>query len=95
MMQFILYLCSIQMRLGQLPCSMSILLPKFIQSHIPPSMLFKLSYVRRRNVQDAEDVVQEAFYQYLKKAPQFESPEHEKAWRYSSRNLSKVIFLLQ
>lgn len=44
------------------------------------NMLFKLSYVRLRNVQDAEDVVQEAFYQYLKKAPQFESPEHEKAW---------------
>ena len=29
-------------------------------------MLFKLSYMRLQNVQDAEDVVQEVFYQYLK-----------------------------
>lgn len=43
-------------------------------------MLFKLSYVRLQNVQDAEDVVQEVFYQYVKKAVSFESPEHEKAW---------------
>ena len=43
-------------------------------------MLFKLSFVRLQNVQDAEDVVQEVFYQYLKKSPVFQSPEHEKAW---------------
>lgn len=43
-------------------------------------MLFKLSFIRLQNVQDAEDVVQEAFYQYVKKGGSFESPEHEKAW---------------
>ncbi len=43
-------------------------------------MLFKLSYLRLQNVQDAEDVVQEVFYQYLKRSGPFESPEHEKAW---------------
>ncbi len=43
-------------------------------------MLFKLSYIRLQNVQDAEDVVQEVFYQYLKSGQSFESPEHEKAW---------------
>lgn len=43
-------------------------------------MLFKLSFLRLRNVQDAEDVVQEVFYQYLKKPQTFQSPEHEKAW---------------
>ena len=43
-------------------------------------MLFKLSFLRLRNVQDAEDVVQEVFYQYLKKPQVFQSPEHEKAW---------------
>lgn len=43
-------------------------------------MLFKLSYIRLQNVQDAEDVVQEAFYQYFKNTKPFESPEHEKAW---------------
>ena len=43
-------------------------------------MLFKLSYVRLQNRQDAEDVVQEVFYQYLKKPQSFQGPEHEKAW---------------
>lgn len=43
-------------------------------------MLFKLSYIRLQNRQDAEDVVQEVFYQYLKNAASFESQEHEKAW---------------
>lgn len=43
-------------------------------------MLFRLSYIRLQNVQDAEDVVQEVFYQYLKHLQDFQSPEHEKAW---------------
>ncbi|MCI8527598.1 MAG: sigma-70 family RNA polymerase sigma factor [Lachnospiraceae bacterium] len=43
-------------------------------------MLFKLSYIRLQNRQDAEDVVQEVFYQYLKNSTSFESQEHEKAW---------------
>lgn len=43
-------------------------------------MLFKLSYIRLQNVQDAEDVVQEVFYQYIKNPQTFQSPEHEKAW---------------
>ncbi len=43
-------------------------------------MLFKLCFLRLRSAQDAEDVVQEVFYQYLKKRPAFQSPEHEKAW---------------
>lgn len=44
------------------------------------SILFKLCYLRLQNEQDAEDVVQEVFYQYLKRSKPFESPEHEKAW---------------
>lgn len=44
------------------------------------NMLFKLSYLRLQNMQDAEDVVQEVFYQYLKNPRTFQSPEHEKAW---------------
>ena len=43
-------------------------------------MLFKLSYIRLQNVEDAEDVVQEVFYQYIKSDRSFQSPEHEKAW---------------
>lgn len=43
-------------------------------------MLFKLSLVRLRNIQDAEDVVQEVFYQYVRNTSPFEDAEHEKAW---------------
>lgn len=43
-------------------------------------MLFKLSLVRLRNVQDAEDVVQEVFYQYVRNTSPFQDAEHEKAW---------------
>lgn len=37
-----------------------------------------LSYVKRG--EDAEDIVQEAFYRRLYKAPEFMSGEHEKRW---------------
>lgn len=45
-------------------------------------MLFKLCLIRLQNVQDAEDVVQEVFYQYMKRSEDFESDEHEKAWLF-------------
>lgn len=43
-------------------------------------MLFKIAYIRLQNVEDAEDVVQEVFYQYFKREDSFDSEEHEKAW---------------
>lgn len=43
-------------------------------------MLFKICYLRLQNVQDAEDVVQETFYQYIRREAPFEGEEHEKAW---------------
>ncbi len=43
-------------------------------------MLFKLCLIRLQNMQDAEDVVQEVFYQYFRHEEVFESEEHEKAW---------------
>ncbi|MCM1188169.1 MAG: sigma-70 family RNA polymerase sigma factor [bacterium] len=45
-------------------------------------MLFKLCLIRLQNTQDAEDVVQDVFYQYLKREEPFESEEHEKAWLF-------------
>ena len=45
-------------------------------------MLFKLCLIRLQNVQDAEDVVQEVFYQYMRRTEDFESDEHEKAWLF-------------
>lgn len=43
-------------------------------------MLFKIAYLRLQNVQDAEDVVQEVFYQYFRRVEDFLGEEHEKAW---------------
>ena len=43
-------------------------------------MLFKIAYLRLKSVQDAEDEVQEVFYQYLKRTDGFSDEEHEKAW---------------
>ncbi len=43
-------------------------------------MLYKIAFLQLRNNQDAEDVVQETFYQFIKTNKVFESTEHEKAW---------------
>lgn len=43
-------------------------------------MMFKLAFSQMKNRQDAEDVVQEVFYQYIKNKKPFENEEHEKAW---------------
>lgn len=43
-------------------------------------MLFKIAFLRLKNMQDAEDVVQETFYQYLMREEAFLGEEHEKAW---------------
>lgn len=43
-------------------------------------MLYKIALMQLKNEQDAEDVVQEVFYQYYKNTPEFASGEHEKAW---------------
>lgn len=43
-------------------------------------MLFKICLVILCNEQDAEDAVQDTFFKYFRKAPAFDSVEHEKAW---------------
>ena len=42
--------------------------------------LYRLCFVMLGSESDAEDAVQETFIRYLQKAPQFENPDHEKAW---------------
>lgn len=42
--------------------------------------LYRLCFLMLRQKHDAEDAVQETFFKYLQKAPQFETPDHEKAW---------------
>lgn len=44
------------------------------------STVYKLAYARTRNSYDAEDVLQEVFLRYIRKSPDFENEEHEKAW---------------
>lgn len=52
--------------------------------------VLRLAYSYLHNMEDAEDVLQDTLVQYIRKAPTFESDEHEKAWllRVAS-NLSK------
>lgn len=43
-------------------------------------MLFRACLVLLGDKHDAEDALQETFWRYLTKAPQFHGAEHEKAW---------------
>lgn len=44
------------------------------------STLLRASYSLLKNREDAEDALQETFLRYVEKAPDFMSPDHEKAW---------------
>lgn len=58
-------------------------------SHYGNSIL-RLVYAYLHNMSDAEEVLQDALIQYLRVAPAFDSPEHEKAWLLRvAANLSK------
>ncbi len=42
--------------------------------------VYKLAFARMRIKEDADDVFQEVFLNYIKNAPEFENDEHEKSW---------------
>ena len=42
--------------------------------------VYRMAFAQLRSKADAEDVFQEVFLRYVEKLPEFESPEHEKAW---------------
>jgi RNA polymerase sigma-70 factor (ECF subfamily) len=44
------------------------------------NMVYRLALSRTKNIHDAEDIMQEVFLRLVKKAPDFESDEHRKAW---------------
>ena len=46
-------------------------------------MLFRLCLVMLGNYTDAEDAVQETFIKYIRKSPEFETPEKEKTWLFT------------
>lgn len=43
-------------------------------------MVYRLAYSYCRNKSDADDIFQEVFLKYMKKASAFESDDHQKAW---------------
>ena len=43
-------------------------------------MVFRLALARCRSRADAEDVMQEVFLRYVRRAPQLDSAEHQRAW---------------
>ncbi len=56
--------------------------------------MLRCAYAYCGSVADAEDIVQEAFIKYLKKAPQFSDENHRKAWLLRVViNLSKNLTL--
>ena len=43
-------------------------------------MVYRLAFAQMKNEVDADDVYQEVFFCYIRKQPEFECAEHEKAW---------------
>lgn len=43
-------------------------------------LVYRLAFSMVKMQQDAEDIRQEVFIRYIRTNPQFESPEHERAW---------------
>jgi RNA polymerase sigma factor (sigma-70 family) len=44
--------------------------------------ILRYAYSFMKNQSDAEDIVQETFLQYIRKAPDFENEQHEKLWLF-------------
>ena len=56
--------------------------------------VYRIAFVRVKNKDDAEDITQEVFVRFIKRAPVFESEEHEKAWFIRvAVNCSKSLLL--
>ncbi len=62
----------------QLLRSESLAVDGVLQRHA--ATVYRLAYARTRCAEDAEDIFQEVFLRYVRKAPKFQSEEHEKAW---------------
>lgn len=44
------------------------------------NMVYRLAYSRTNSKADSDDIMQEVFLRYLKRAPHIQSEEHRKAW---------------
>ena len=52
----------------------------FAKYNFRRQLIFKIAFFQLKSRQDAEDIVQEVFYRYIKTDKEFENAEHEKAW---------------
>ena len=43
-------------------------------------MVYRIAFARAGNKEDADDIYQEVFLRYIRKAPEFRDEEHAKAW---------------
>ncbi len=48
--------------------------------HEHSNTIYRICFAYMKNSSDAQDMVSDTFFQLIKKAPLFESSEHEKAW---------------
>ena len=56
-------------------------------------MIYKIAFLRTKNISDSEDICQEVFLRYVKSNKEFESEEHLKAWLIKvTINCSKSFF---
>ena len=44
------------------------------------NLVYRLALARTGDINDAEDILQEVFYKYIRKKPDFENSEHGRAW---------------
>jgi RNA polymerase sigma-70 factor (ECF subfamily) len=52
--------------------------------------ILRVAYLYLHNMSDAEDILQDTLIQYIRKSPEFENENHEKAWLLTvAANLSK------
>lgn len=55
-----------------------ILLEKAVENY--SDSLMRLAFTYTKSIEDAKDLVQDVFLKYMTHSPEFQSPEHEKAW---------------
>ena len=57
------------------------------------NLVYRLALARTGDIRDAEDILQEVFYKYIKRKPELESAEHSKAWFIKvTINCTKSLF---
>ena len=95
------YLPRVQYPRGDRYVSICIQVFKFILRRPPPESvvevmdrhgdrILRVAYSYLHNMEDAEDVLQDTLIKYMQSSPDFNGPEHEKAWLITvASNLSK------